>query len=440
MESKQSNPPEKEKQTREAPFWVNGKHIDEVGFCQDFLKEHPMYCMKGCFYTVEGRLSNEEKLARMIYERLKPWVKTGVAAQVDKLIALLRRECYEEEFPLFEDRVMVANGTVFVEGGFMADLHFCRNRLPVQFDPEAPEPVRWMSFLNDLLYEEDIPTLQEYLGYCLIPTNRAQRMLMMVGKGGEGKSRIGAVLRAIFGDNMVANSLGKIETNRFARADLEGALLMVDDDMQMEALPQTNYIKTIVTADAPLDLERKGVQSYQGELYCRFLGFGNGSLKALYDHSEGFYRRQIILTTKPKDPKRQDDPQLTERLLEEKESIFFWCLNGLMRLQRNNYRFTISKRSRDNLRAAYRDANNAAEFMRDRCCVELNPQLQISSKELYRLYRQWCEDNICNPLSARSFVGWLIDNQQTYQISYTTNILLPNHHKVRGFHGVGAAT
>ena len=39
---------------------------------------------------------------------------------------------------------------------------------------------------------------------------------------------------------------------------------MIDDDMDMNALPKTNYIKTIVTAEAKLDLERKGVQSYSG--------------------------------------------------------------------------------------------------------------------------------------------------------------------------------
>ena len=47
--------------------------------------------------------------------------------------------------------------------------------------------------------------------------------------------------------------------------------------MGMNALPKTNYIKTIVTAEAKLDLERKGVQSYQRDGYARFLCFGNGA-------------------------------------------------------------------------------------------------------------------------------------------------------------------
>ena len=47
-----------------------------------------------------------------------------------------------------------------------------------------------------------------------------------------------------------------------------------------------------------MDMERKGVQSYQSQLYVRFLCFGNGALTARHDKSDGFFRRQIVLTTK----------------------------------------------------------------------------------------------------------------------------------------------
>ena len=56
---------------------------------------------------------------------------------------------------------------------------------------------------------------------------------------------------------MKDGSIGKISENRFARADLEHILLCVDDDMRMEALRQTNYVKSIVTAQGKMDLERK---------------------------------------------------------------------------------------------------------------------------------------------------------------------------------------
>lgn len=73
---------------------------------------------------------------------------------------------------------------------------------------------------------EDIPTLQEYMGYSLLPTTKGQKMMLIIGKGGEGKSRIGLVMRSILGINMNSCSIQKIETSKFARADLENKLLM----------------------------------------------------------------------------------------------------------------------------------------------------------------------------------------------------------------------
>ena len=46
-----------------------------------------------------------------------------------------------------------------------------------------------------------------------------------------------------------------VEVVSFVGADLENKLLMVDDDMDMSALPKTNYIKSIVTAECKMEIE-----------------------------------------------------------------------------------------------------------------------------------------------------------------------------------------
>lgn len=120
-------------------------------------------------------------------------------------------------------------------------------------------------------------------------------MLLLTGKGGEGKSRVGVVLQALLGCNLKTGSIAKVEISPFARADLQNMLVMLDDDMKMEALTQTNNIKAIVTAELPMDLERKGQQSYQADMRVRFLALGNGRMQALHDRSYGFFRRQILL-------------------------------------------------------------------------------------------------------------------------------------------------
>src|SRR5699024_2307108 len=71
---------------------------------------------------------------------------------------------------------------------------------------------------------------------------KGQRMMVLKGRGGEGKSQIGVMLSRLFGTNMKDGSIGKLSENRFARADLEHILLCVDDDMRIEALRQTNLL------------------------------------------------------------------------------------------------------------------------------------------------------------------------------------------------------
>lgn len=248
----------------------------------------------------------------------------------------------------------------------MEEKQYCRNRLTVAYNPDAPTPERWLEFLRQLLEEEDIPTLQEYLGYCLLPVTKAQKMMMIIGRGGEGKSRIGIVMNALLGKAMNTTSIQKVENDKFARADQGNKLLMVDDDMDMNALKKTNYIKSIVTSEGKMDVEKKHAQSFQDQLYVRFLCFGNGVLTALHDRSDGFFRRQIILTTKDKPAGRVDDPYLVEKLIQEKEGIFLWCLEGLKRLIANDYHFTISDRARANIASAIKEAKQHLRFPRIR--------------------------------------------------------------------------
>ena len=345
---------------------------------------------------------------------------------------------YTQELPIQEDRIHVANGTLFLNGEFRAEKEFCRNRLPIRYDPSAPQPVTWLRFLSDLLEPEDILTLQEYLGYCLIPTNRGQVMMLLKGNGGEGKSRIGVVMQKLLGSNLKNGSIAKVERSPFARADLEHQLVMVDDDMKMEALKSTHYLKSLITAEMPMDLERKGEQSYQGEMYVRFLAFSNGDLESLYDHSDGFYRRQLILSVKKKPLDREDDPFLADKLCAEIEGIFLWCLDGLRRLIGNNYHFTESDRTKDNRVEAKREADNVLLFLRSEGYIRLKADSAIPSAALYGIYCLWCSDNAYKPRSARTVSMTLKKHADEFGLEHDNHIQNALGKRVNGFWGIEA--
>ena len=366
--------------TPEYPSWFNGKQINEVMFCAAFLKRHPMRCINGILYDVNGQV-NRDALRNELYEAVCPYLNSNVAKCIDNLVAAIRISTFTEELPIQTDRIHLNNGTYFIQDRrFSEEKEFCLNRLPVRYNPEAPPPMRWLGFSEELLYPEDVPTLQEFMGYCLIPINKAQRMLMLIGNGGEGKSRIGRVLRALLGDNMNTCSIQKLACNRFARADQEGKLLMLDDDMKMDALPDTETLKAIITMEDKMDLERKGRQSVQGHLYVRLIGFGNGSLSALYDRSDGFYRRQLVLQVRDRPQDRIDDTNLGDRLRGEAAGILLWALEGLHRLIENGFAFTISQRTQRNMEEIRKTDNNTLDFLESTGYIRFEPNTHATTR------------------------------------------------------------
>ena len=413
----------KNKQSPEVnqPVWFDGKSINEALFCDDFLSRHKIIYTNGAFFTTDGRVTDELPLRGEVFEELKCCAVSNIPRKISNIVELMKLAALVEDFPPETDRLHLAN-------------------LPVAYNPNGPVPTRWLAYLEGLLYPEDIPTLQEFIGYCLIPSNKGQRMMVIKGNGGEGKSQIGVVLSALFGSNMKDGSIGKISENRFARADLEHILLCVDDDMRMEALRQTNYVKSIVTAQGKMDLERKGKQSYQGWMCARLLAFSNGDLQALFDRSDGFYRRQLVLTTKEKPVDRVDDPNLAEKMKAEIEGIFLWAFAGLQRLVTNNFKFTESQRTRENREAVKRDNNNVFDFLESEGYIRLKADASISSKDCYDIYRIWCEENSLTALKRRSFSDALVATCGKYNLEHCNTITNSAGRRVWGFMGIEAMT
>ena len=423
----------------DAPIWFDGANINEALFCDEFLNSRKIIFANGAFFTQDGRVTDDLPLRGEIYEELKCCAVNNIPRKITNILEVMRLAAHVEDFAPEADRIHLANGTLKLDGSFIEGRpSIVWSRLPVAYRPDAPAPVRWLSFLDGLLYAEDIPTLQEFIGYCLIPSNKGQRMMVIKGNGGEGKSQIGAVLGALLGSNMKDGSIGKISENRFARADLEHILLCVDDDMRMEALRQTNYVKSIVTAQGQMDLERKGKQSYQGWMYARLLAFSNGDLQALYDRSDGFYRRQLILTTKDKPLSRVDDPDIAEKMAAEVDGILLWAFEGLQRLVKNGFQFTESDRAKRNRELVKRDNNNVFDFLESEGYIRLKADACTSSKELYEVYKMWCEENSLNAIKARGFSDALIANQRRYNLESTNNIANSSGRRVRGFVGIEA--
>lgn len=425
----------------ERPEWWDGNNVNEDIFCTQYLENHQLYCINNVFFDLNGEY-NLSELSKEIYELIKPYVIRNIADRTKRIIEALKYKCYTPPPALNENVIHVRNGMLKIKNGkfrFYADKIFTMNRLDVDYKADAPKSDKWIEFLNQLLSEEDVMTLQEYMGYLLIPSTRAQKMLMIIGNGGEGKSRIGRVLYELMGNNNIVNgSISDLDNGskaRFSRVKLVGKMCMLDDDMDISALEKTDFLKQLISSEILLEIEPKGRPSFFAKLYSRIIAFGNSPLSSLYDRSRGFFRRQIILTAKPVSKNRVNDKYLSEKFISEIEGIFLWCLEGLERLIANDFEFTLSEEAKNNLVLAEREMNNIIPFLESEYNFKFDVSKQIHSREFYWAYTSWCSINGLSALSQKTFTSFLKANASEYGLSYSENCINNEGKRARGFIG-----
>ena len=144
------------------PDWYDGRHINEVLFCQQFLDKHPMKCVRGRLFTVDGLIEDEGQIGNLILEEISGVLTSGLSKVVINLLASIKLQAYSPPLPIETDRIHVANGTYFMDGSFTADKSYCNNRLTVAYNPDAPEPKRWLQFLSSCCNRRTFPPCRSF--------------------------------------------------------------------------------------------------------------------------------------------------------------------------------------------------------------------------------------------------------------------------------------
>lgn len=170
------------------PDWYDGKKINEVRFCYDFLKFHPLKCIDGQFYTPDGPVENEAEIKQKVLLEIESYVTSGLSKKVSSILDSLRLLAYAAPMEIEADRIHLQNGVYHLaDGTFQENKMFCRNRLPVAYNAQAAAPERWLTFLGDLLDAEDIPHPAGVLGLLSHPQHQrsADDAHHRQGRGGQ---------------------------------------------------------------------------------------------------------------------------------------------------------------------------------------------------------------------------------------------------------------
>ena len=363
------------------------------------------YC-NGQFYTPTGAIT-AASIRKDIAYTLQNWGWTSkLDTPTNSLFQTIKDKFSTDSMPIDTSCIPLQNGDLYLKSPqwefHQGEYKQTPYRLPVALTSEdAPAPL-FHKWLNDLFTPEDQRTMQQMAGYLLIPSTRCQEAFFLVGEGGAGKSVLGVILEALFGNAYTSITTGDLVTKQFQLSQAENKLVLYDDDLGTAALTETSTLKKLITADQAIPAERKFADPYNFRNYSRIVACANFMLSALYDDSDGFWRRLHPIQILPKDKSRKTIRNFGQMIVQqESQQILRWALRGLKHLIDNDWNIYWSDRSLEYLGKVRTEGNYIAEFFQD--CLDVNPQGDVTSAELWDVYQRWCKDNGTDSKSARKF-------------------------------------
>jgi len=270
-------------------------------------------------------------------------------------------------------------------------------------DPTCPS---WTKFLFDIFEhdEETIEAVQRLVGYTLIGEVREEVIAICFGVGANGKS--------VF-SNVINNVLG--EYAKTAPPSILAARRSDDhrprDDIA--ALRGARYVSVNET-QAGDRLDEQVVKALAGRepiaarpLYGQYFSF-RPSFKVwlrtnhkpiITGDGHGIWRRLVLVPFSRTFKPEEQDHRLEQKLLQERDGIFAWMLEGVRMYLRDE--ILLSPRMKNELASYREDSDLLGEFLAD--STVRNPQGTIEQRTLYTSYGTWCQDSGVRPLSKKSF-------------------------------------
>src|SRR5215217_14909 len=303
----------------------------------------------GCY-----RQYAERYIRRRVKQLLEAWGKADKwsshkASEVAEYIRADAPELWERP-PA--DEVNVANGILDLrcsearlrphDPGYLSPV-----QIPASYDPDAECPA-WDKFVSEVFPEDAVELAFELAADLITPSRSAQKAVLLLGEGSNGKSTYLRALTAFLGStNASGVSLHKLESDRFATARLMGKLANICPDLPSTHLTETSVFKAITGGD-DLHAEYKYRESFEFNPYCRLV-FSANHVPRSGDASHAFFRRWLVVpfdrTFEPDEqvPREELDARLSEP--GELSGVLNRALAVLPRIQREG--FTESESMRD---------------------------------------------------------------------------------------------
>ena len=297
--------------------------------------------------------------------------------------------------------LLAKNPALFLRGG----LH-----IKYQCQSDAKDAPCWTAYMQrsldlprdaNLTSHPKIVRLYESIGLTCTRLKGAKMVPIFIGSSNAGKSVILLLIAQIAGqENCIGLSLQDIY-DRFRTDFLGSRQIIIVHEIAGKPIKRLDFLKKFIAGE-PLISEAKGRQPVEIRDYARAIMAAN-VLPVLGEIDQGgaFAGRLLVnVFTKNEIPVEERDPELLQKLLDERDVIFSLALDAAAGLYARKMQFTAEPEG-DALVLQYRNESDAIPRFLDDCCEESsNAVLPVG--EAYDGFVQYRRDNCLDSGSAIS--------------------------------------
>jgi putative DNA primase/helicase len=377
----------------------------EIGFQ---LAKHNsiIYLFNGCYWVA----ISEDRLRAFLGECSLKMGVTSIESKYfrfrDNLYCQFLSSAYFDTPETTKDKVFInlKNGTFEVSenGQFLRDFNpdnFLRYQLPFTYEIGAKAPM-FEKYLDRVLPDKDLQNLlAEYLGYVFIKNLKLEKVLLLYGGGGNGKSVIFEIMNKLFGTENITNypldSLVKPEN----RAELEGKLLNYASELK-DGIDSDTF-KQLASGE-PIFTRQLYKPPFIMTDYAKLM-FNANRLPKDVEHNEAYFRRFIIIPFTETITAEEKDVELHNKIIKnELSGVFNWVLLGLNRVILNKA-FTVSKISSNFLENYKNESDTVSMFLDEMFYEQTFDENYTTASELYGVYKDYSKTFGYSPLNFKNF-------------------------------------
>jgi putative DNA primase/helicase len=274
----------------------------------------------------------------------------------------------------------------------------------VLFDPGATCP-RWMRFLNEVFAGDQLTIrfVQRAVGYSLTGDTREQCLFILHGAGSNGKSVLLEILVELLGAHAQVTSLSSLLLQdpgpRNDIAKLHGARLVKASEAQANAVLDEATVKEITGGDT---ISARFLFHEFFEFRPQFkIWIATNHLFVIRDTQYAMWRRIRLLEFSQEFSGKNRDANLKDKLQAELSGILNWAIEGCLEWRRSELG---NAPKIERATETYRQRSDAiGRFLAARCTNQ--PRDQVTGKELFDAYLDWCGEAGESPESNNIFAN-----------------------------------